>query len=113
MDRACDRCSGGGWGADSEFDQAPSHCTEINMGFGVLAWLCLDCRKSFYSLMRNDELLKSHGIISMKLDFWRGRISHDTKDEYLEIGLGLLSEINSLESLINDRIENWLSACAR
>lgn len=114
MDKPCDRCnSGGGWSNNDESSYSadvPPYCAEVQLGFGIISWLCLDCRKSFRRLMLSDSLMTSHAMVSLKLDFWKTRVHHTTPDSYLEAGLNLLSELESIESLVNDNVIKWLSS---
>lgn len=113
MNRPCDRCNAGSGWDNQPYDgdtNTVSYCNEVHIGFGIVSWLCLDCRKNLHDIMKNDSLMKSHGLISMKLDFWKSRVHHSTPDTYLDKGLELLSELYSIESLVNDNIEKWLES---
>lgn len=113
MNRPCDRCSAGSnWDSDSEYNQSlPAYCTEVHIGFGIVSWLCFDCRKGFHVFMRDSPLMRDHSKVSMELDFWKARINHDTPDDYLIKGQTLLERIELLESCINHNIDKWLASC--
>jgi hypothetical protein len=59
--------------------------------------------------MMSDDLMRAHNKVNLKLDFWKTRVHHTTPDSYLDIGMQLLEELESIEDLVNDKVTNWLN----
>jgi len=119
--RACERCGnfdvrsdGGGPfdGMESNDEETneriPALCSEVQMAFGLLAWLCHDCRKAYFKMSKNHELTREYGEASLRLEFWKARIGENTPKSEVVEGLELWQMVDSLERKMNDFANEWL-----
>lgn len=109
--RPCDRCAAGNLAGISEYDdteiQTPM-CAEFHMAYGVVAWLCFDCRVSWYKEIEKLEAATEYEKAQFKLEFWKARVCKESTNADLEEGLSLLEEASKLESAINAHAYAWL-----
>jgi hypothetical protein len=83
-------------------------CTEVQIAFGLLAWLCHDCRKAWHKQMKEHPLHKEFSEAQLKLEFWKARVGPMTPSFLLEEGLIALREVIELERKANDFANQWL-----
>lgn len=111
LPRPCDRCGTGNFEDISEFSdtemQTPM-CAEFMMAYGVVAWLCLDCRIAWYKEIENLEVANEYRRVQFSLDFWNNKVSAASTEEDLQIGLALLEKIMKIEADINAHAHKWI-----
>lgn len=106
--RPCDRC-----GAveedefDSESDSYHPMCVESAIAYGVLAWLCFDCRKSWHKLYKSQHLTKEYSEASLKFEFWKSQVSAG-RESNIDEGLTLWKNLDLLEIKLNNFANEWL-----
>lgn len=103
--RPCDRCGAGT--IDNDYSQerevAPM-CAEFHMAYGVIAWLCFDCRASWYKAVDEMQLMKEYEEESFRLEHWKNIVAGGEVEEGLEI----LQRVTGLERSINRYAYKWL-----
>jgi len=108
--KPCSRCGSGSF--DEEYDEEQKVeailCAEVQMAFGLIAWLCHNCRREWHIAMKVHPLQREYALTQLKLDFWRSRLGPDTPDEKLEEGIELLNKVEDLELKINEFANEWL-----
>lgn len=106
--RPCDKCGAGN--LDYTTDGAKEHplCREVQLAFGLVAWLCMDCRKAWHKHVKNHPLNREYMKAQMKLEFWKARISPASRDSDLDEGTNLLLAVDELELQLNDEANKWL-----
>lgn len=104
MSKPCGRCGAG----DAEYGETPAYCAEVEVAFGLLAWLCFDCRKEYHRFAKNHQLNKQYGEALLRLEFWRDTISPDTPPEEIEVGIKLWNIVDDLQSKVNDVANQWM-----
>jgi len=106
--RPCDRCGAG----NIEYLQGNKLqtplCAEVQMAFGLIAWLCHDCRKQWHKFFKNLEMHREYTLMQVRIEFWRARIGPQTPEEELQQGLDLVSSLEDLELKINEIANEWL-----
>ena len=117
--RPCVRCGnadklGGSMGApdewkdDDEDEKIPALCSEVQMAFGLIGWLCHDCRREYFRIAKDSPLTQAYGEAAFKLEFWKARVGPDTPAEALEEGLELWREVEKIELKVNLAANQWL-----
>ena len=96
------------WRDDEDDNKVPALCSEVQMAFGLIGWLCHDCRKEYFRLAKDSPLTQEYGEAVFKLEFWKARIGPDTPQESLEEGLGLWREVEKIELKVNLAANKWL-----
>ena len=102
--RTCERCM-----ADAN-DKSRPHpmCVEVQLAFGLVTWICHDCRKDWYRIFKSHELQREYSAATMRLEFWKMRIGPDTPESDAEKGIKLLCIVEDLELKINEVANRWL-----
>ena len=108
--KPCSRCGAGTIDEDYQEEQKIEAvlCGEVQMAFGLIAWLCHQCRRDWHRQMKEHPLQREYSILQLKLEFWRNRIGPDTPDEKLDEGLKLVNAIEDMELKINNFANEWL-----
>lgn len=103
--RPCERC---GAVESDEFTENSYHpmCHEVQIAYGVLAWLCFDCRKSWYKIIKCQKLSKEYAETSLRFEHWKATIS--TKNNDVLDGLSLWQSLDKLEIKLNEFANEWL-----
>lgn len=106
--RPCDRCGAGNveYMDDNKFQSVL--CAEVQLAFGLIAWLCHDCRKQWHKDFKILPLNREYTIKQLEIEFWRARVGESTPVEELEHGKGLVNEIEDMELKINEIANEWL-----
>jgi len=106
--RPCDKCGAGN--LDYTISSPKEHplCREIQLAFGLVAWLCIDCRKSWCVYIKNHPLNRDYMKAQIKLEFWKSRVSPASREDDLIEGTNLLLAVDELELQLNDEANKWL-----
>ncbi len=105
---SCDRCETTVEQYDSDTAQRV-RLTEISTNFGLLALLCLNCRRSWTRHMNQSTLFREYSEISFRLEHWR--ISHrKTGQADVNVGLGFLRDLTSLDDKLLTESVNWIKS---
>ena len=106
--RPCDRCGAG----NIEYVQSnrfpAALCGEVQMAFGLIAWLCHDCRKQWHKTFKNLPLHREYVIKQLEIEFWRARVGESTPVEELERGKTIVNQLEDMELKINEIANEWL-----
>jgi len=104
--RPCERC---GATLDEEYgsDQYHPMCAESQIAYGIVAWLCFDCRKAWHRKMKNQMLSRQYSEASLRFEFWKAVISAKGVGD-VEEGLRLWRELDALEVKLNNYANEWL-----
>ena len=115
--KPCDRCGafdgkqvnlyGDGEGLDEE-ERESAMCAEVHVAFGLISWLCHNCRKEYHRFTKNHPLDQKYSEATLRLEFWKARIGPDTPQEMIDDGIELLRAMEALESGINESANRWL-----
>ena len=106
--RPCDRCGAGNIEyLQQNRIQAPL-CAEVQMAFGLIAWLCHDCRKQWHKYFKNLELNRKYTLMQVEIEFWRARLGPGAHESELTRGLNLVNSLEDLELNINEIANEWL-----
>lgn len=124
--KPCDRCGAcdgmhehqeysddygiGGIGNDDGDDnpQVPAMCMEVHVAFGLVSWLCHDCRKEYHRVAKSHPLNKDYGEAALRLEFWKARVGPETPQDAIDEGLKLWRITEELELKINEFANHWL-----
>lgn len=124
--RPCERC--GAAASDSQLfeginesfmqgaieDDSPQNeaydamCMEVQIAYGLVAWLCHDCRKEYHRYAKDLQLNIDYAELSLRFEFWKARVGVGTPPDEIEKGLELWRQMESIEKLINDDANRWL-----
>ena len=117
--KPCDRCGAfDGGGSDDnpyneefgeqEEEKEPAMCAEVHVAFGLVSWLCHNCRKEYHRFAKNHHLNRQYGEAAMRLEFWKARVGPETPPDALDEGLAAWGEVEDLELKINESANHWL-----
>ena len=115
--RPCERCGnfdqlhGGSPQEDwdnQEEERIPALCSEVQMAFGLLGWLCHDCRKEYHRMAKDHPLTEKYGEACLSLEFWKARVGSETPEDDLQKGLELWRTVEGLERKVNQIANEWL-----
>lgn len=117
--KPCDRCgacdddgrNSNPYGEDFEqddHDQEPAMCAEVHVAFGLVSWLCHNCRKEYHRFAKNHPLNQEYGEAALRLEFWKARVGPETPPDSIEEGLELWRKVEQLELGINESANEWL-----
>jgi len=101
--RCCERC-----GAGENASKPDPLCLEVQMAFGLVAWLCHDCRKEWYRHAKNLPIQSKYAEAALRLEFWKACIGVGTPSESINEGLELWHGVDACEKEINDYANEWL-----
>jgi len=118
MSKPCGRCGAG----DSEYGDQPAYCAEVEVAFGLLAWLCFDCRKEYHRFAKSHPLNKEYGVALLSLEYWRDtiespsiedrdmeRLNLDMKGKSpLQIGIALWNNVDDIQNKVNEVANQWM-----
>ena len=107
--RPCERC-GVTLNLEYSIQSANSYdpmCMEVVLAYGILAWLCFDCRKDWHKVYKSHRLSKEYSEASIRLEHWRSLLTAG-KDVQIDDGIKLWSNIDSLEMRLNNYANEWL-----
>jgi hypothetical protein len=99
--------SGDNWEGESD-DRPAALCSEVRLAYGLVAWLCHDCRKEYFRETKNHPLSEKYGEASLRLEFWKARIGPGTSADGIEEGLKLWKIVEGIEREINAVACKWL-----
>lgn len=107
--RPCDRC-GCGEAIDEYAITQPQQplCCEFQLGYGVISWLCFNCRRDWIKVIDSSHLLEKYGELSFRLEFWRLCLGPSSPDSEEERGLSLHRDLNSCEKEIKEFAYQWI-----
>ena len=107
--RPCDRCGAGNIEYMGENNKILNPlCAEVQLAFGLITWLCHDCRKQWHQCIKNHPNNRQYVITQLELEFWKARVGPFTPVEALEEGKRLINIIEDLELSINEVANEWL-----
>jgi hypothetical protein len=107
--RPCDRCGAGNIEYLPEDNKITNAlCAEVQLAFGLIAWLCHDCRKHWHVFIKNHPSNRHYMIVQLELEFWKARIGPFTPIESLEDGKRLINIVEDLENRINEIANEWM-----
>lgn len=108
--RPCDRCGQGTLDQDyvSDLIQQPL-CCEFQLGYGIIAWLCFECRRHWIHTFDTSKLSDEYSEAAFCLEFWKARIGPDTPDEAEQIGLQKYRDLCDREKKIKTFANQWLA----
>lgn len=107
--RPCDRCGAGNIEYMQEDNKIVNAlCAEVQMAFGLIAWLCHDCRKQWHTFIKNHRCNREILIVQLELEFWKARVGPMSHPEQLEEGKRLLNIVEDMEIAINELANEWL-----
>lgn len=92
---------------DSE-DSVPAMCAEVHVAFGLVSWLCHDCRKEYHRFAKNHPLNQEYGEAALRLEFWKARVGPETPEDQIDEGIRLWKAVEELELRINEAANEWL-----
>lgn len=118
MGKPCGRCGAG----DSEYGDQPAYCAEVEVAFGLLAWLCFDCRKEYHRFAKSHPLNKEYGEALLSLEYWRDatesersmdedleRLKIDYKGKsQLQKGIALWNNVDDIQNKVNEVANQWM-----
>ena len=101
--RCCDRCGDG-----DDASKPDPMCGEIQLAFGLVTWICHDCRKDWHRMFKTHKLQRKYSEASLRLEFWKARVGEKTPESEVNNGIELLLKVDDLELEINDVANAWL-----
>jgi len=102
--RPCERCGA----EEDDYDSKPdTMCTEVQMAFGVLAWLCFDCRKKWHQAMKSQILSKQYSEASLRFEHWKLVVAANGSGT-IDDGIRLWQNLDALELKLNNFSHEWL-----
>jgi|19_taG_2_1085344.scaffolds.fasta_scaffold01462_2 hypothetical protein len=101
--RTCERCGTGG----DELKPNPM-CGEVQLAFGLVTWICYDCRKDWHRMFKSHKLQATYSEATLRLEFWKARIGETTSKEEIDEGIKLLKTVDNLELQVNEVANAWL-----
>ncbi|MHA2401347.1 MAG: hypothetical protein ACXADH_00030 [Candidatus Kariarchaeaceae archaeon] len=105
MSKPCGRCGAG----DSEYGDQPAYCAEVEVAFGLLAWLCFDCRKEYHRFAKSHPLNKEYGEALLRFEFWRDHLPETTpRDIAIEEGIALWNKVDDIQLKVNEVANQWM-----
>tara|TARA_R110000751_G_scaffold284624_3_gene388606 strand:+ start:2415 stop:2765 length:351 start_codon:yes stop_codon:yes gene_type:complete len=108
MSKPCGRCGAG----DSEYGDSHAYCGEVEVAFGLLAWLCFDCRKEYHRFAKNHPLNKEYGEALLRLEYWRDIASsgmlNEPPDIIIDKGIKLWNNVDDLQAKVNEVANQWM-----
>ena len=111
--KPCERCGAFDGKADDSYkefgqdDKEPSMCSEVHVAFGLISFLCYNCRKEYHRFAKGHPHNRKYGEIMLRLEFWKDRVGSDTRPESIDEGLQYFHEIEDLELKINEVANHW------
>jgi hypothetical protein len=91
-----------------EVEKPPAMCGEVHISFGLVSWLCHDCRKEYHRFAKDHSLNIPYGDASLRLEFWKNRVGPETDPTAIEEGIELWRVVDGLERQINLSANEWL-----
>ena len=105
--RPCDRCGAGNVEyAEDETMTAPL-CAEVRIAFGLIGWLCHDCRKNWHMYIKNHRCHRMVMQAQLDLEYWRSRLATSPPPS-LEEGKRLVDRVEDLELEVNEIANQWM-----
>lgn len=101
--RCCERC-----GSGNDKSKPDAMLGEVQLAFGLVSWICHDCRKDWHRMFKSHALQRNYSEASMRLEFWKARVGPDTPPEAVNEGIKLLFAMDDLELKINSIAQTWL-----
>lgn len=109
LPRPCDRC---GAGSDSgQFEPSITHpmCQEFQLAYGVVAYLCFECRSQWHKVIDLHEASDRYSEAKFKLEFWQAQVSAGSPEHRrVEDGLRLWKDVRNIEEEIRKMASRWL-----
>jgi len=103
--RPCERC--GAAESDEFEDSYHPMCHEVQIAYGVLAWLCFDCRKSWHKVIKCQKISKEYAEKSLRFEHWKATVASDNGGN-VDDGLNLWQSLDKLEIKLNEFANEWL-----
>src|SRR4051812_8674224 len=105
--RPCDRCGCGDTTPYGDGQQQPL-CCEFQLGYGIISWLCFDCRRAWIKIMEANQLGQQYSEKAFELEFWKNRVGETTPESEFTRGLQLYRELCDVEKRIKNFATGWL-----
>ncbi len=108
--RPCERCGAVIECDDYMWDNKQIYepmCAETQIAYGIVAWLCFDCRKAWHHEMKDQLLSKQYSEASLRLEFWKAKVMASGVGDVDE-GLQLWRNLDALEVKLNNYANEWL-----
>lgn len=112
MPKECTRCGAGSepdYGAESIGTPENAMCGESNLGFGITAWVCCDCRIAWTEYIDSHPKLREFSKAAFKLETWKARLAATGEGDEEE-GLERWGEVEDLEKEISTDGRAWLKS---
>lgn len=106
--RPCERC-GASEEYVEEYGKPDPMCAEIAVAYGVIAWLCFDCRKAWHSKMKSEMLSKQYSEATLRFEHWKAVTAASGTGD-IEEGLTLWRQLDTIEAKLNALANEWLIA---
>ena len=107
--RPCERCCATidtDFGSDGSENYHPM-CTEIVLAYGVVSWICYDCRKDWHRVINENPLTKEYSEVSLRYDYWKATVAASGQGD-VEFGLQLWKQLDDLERKLNNFANQWI-----
>lgn len=107
--RPCDRCGAGNMEyAGDETIMSPL-CAEVQIAFGLIGWLCHDCRKNWHTYIKNHSCHRKIMQAQLELEYWRSMLRAGSSTlPSLEEGKRLMDRVEDLELEANEIANRWM-----
>ncbi len=95
-----------------DFDQesaAAVRLAEINTNFGVIAFMCLNCRREWVRYLNGSAIMKAYSEAGFKLAHWQ-TFHRRTGKGSLDEGLGLFRTVNNMDEGVYQEAMDWIKA---
>lgn len=105
--RPCERC--GAVLDHEEYGAERYHpmCNETVIAYGVVTWICYDCRKDWYREAKDQQLSREYSEASLRYEFWKDTVAAKGEGD-VEEGLRLWRALDALEVKLNKFASEWL-----
>lgn len=95
-----------------DFDQesaAAVRLSEVNTNFGVIAFMCLNCRREWMRYLNTSALMKRYSEAGFTLAHWQTMHRRTGKGDLNE-GLALFRAVNDMDEDIHKEAMAWIKA---
>lgn len=109
--KPCDRCGACNKDVNAYDDfeeQEPAMCAEVHVAFGLVSWLCFNCRREYHRFSKSHPLNRIYGEASLSFSFWESRVGPNTPSNSINEGLELWRNVENIEMMINEAANKWL-----
>lgn len=105
--RPCERCGATLDTEDYGSEKYHPMCAETQIAYGIIAWMCFECRKSWHREMKNQMLSKQYSEASLRFEYWKAVIAAKGEGN-IEEGLRLWRDLDAIEVKLNNFANEWL-----